>query len=196
MLLMEKRSPPNRFFRPRAATRISEPTAMKSLVVDAIVNVAAIAVIVAVTNWLLVSKGASTPIMRGKTRVYSVKRPVRLVGLCVALVFALAAVHFWNEVHGPAELIMLSVIVAFAFLGVWMTIGLVITNEEGIRKRTLWLSPLIRWHDVTEVVFYRKQGTIKIRAKSRELTLDSRFIARDCLLREIADRSKVSPINK
>lgn len=56
--------------------------------------------------------------------------------------------------------------------------GVVLTDQNGITKKSLWKSQVFRWEEIPQVqVHKRDAGAIELRAGSRRLIVDSRFVA-------------------
>ena len=92
--------------------------------------------------------------------------------------------HFDWELVGIAGI--------FFLLGLWLASGSVSTTQTSITKRILWRSLSFRWDQVTEVRLHKRDGgAIELRAGTRKLIVDSRFVAFEHLLNEIQNRTQL-----
>ena len=160
------------------------------------IRVAAVAAIVIVTRWLLRANGAQLPKTRGDARIYGIKWQIRVLGLAVAAALAVMIVAFRHDLISGRDRQLLPIPIGFFLLSLLMAIGSVSTNQSGITKRFFLFSRSLRWDEITEIRFYAKQHHIELRAGSRKLKIDPRFVAVKHLLAEIVDRTRLSPITK
>lgn len=157
-----------------------------------VAQAAAVALIVITTGWLFRARGAALPRARDSTNIYGIKWQWRAVGLAGGAFWILVSIWSWHDRHLPPDGVLIGITVVFLTIGIWLATGSVITTEDGISKRVLWSSRSFRWKDITEVRLRKKQGgAIELRAGSRKLLIDSRFIALHELLREIEDRTRL-----
>jgi hypothetical protein len=159
-----------------------------------ILQVATVAVIVVATRWLFGVKGAQVPRTRGDTRIYSIKWQWRAVGLASVTFWAIVLIWSWRDRGSRPDATLIVITVAFVLAGLWLASGSVRTNPVGITKSVLWRSHSFPWGDITEIRLHKKQGgAIELRAGSRRLVIDSRFVAFRHLLTEIEDHTQLHP---
>jgi hypothetical protein len=156
-------------------------------------QVATVALIVVATRWLIGAKGAQLPRTRDGTNVYGIKWQMRTFGLALGVFSALLSTWAWHD-RRSVDLVILVIPLVFLVIGIWLASGLVTTDQNGITKKVLWRSRSIRWGDITEVRLHKRDGgAIELRAGSRKLIIDSRFVAPQHLLNEIADHTQLQP---
>lgn len=159
-------------------------------------QVATVAVTVKAIHWLRTAKDASLPRSRPDgTKVYGIKSQWRVVGLITAAfggVLAVVPPHDWHSIAGWVSITFFP---ALAILGLSLASGLVTTDSVGIKKRMLWRSCWLRWDEITEIRLLSKDiGAIDLRAGSRNLIIESRFLGFWPLLDEITTHTKLAPI--
>jgi len=159
-----------------------------------IAQIATVALIVVASRWLFRAGGAETPRIRGNTRIYPIKWQWRAVGFMSGIFCGVLAVESLRDLSSTANWVALILLALLALSGLLLGIGSITTDESGITKNTLGHSSSLRWGDITEIKCHKKQGgAIEIRAGSRKLIADSRFIAAKFLLEEITEKSHVQP---
>jgi hypothetical protein len=82
---------------------------------------------------------------------------------------------------------------AFGLLFLWVTIGSVITNQDGITMKMLGYSRSLRWDEIRKISI-DKRGTIILLAETKKLAIDTRFSARDHLLNQITNQTRLEAI--
>jgi hypothetical protein len=160
---------------------------------EGLAGIIAVALTVFVTRWLLRSDGSELPRTRGDVNVYPVNWRIRLMGICVACVCAAMLVGFRSEYRSgnawviaiPACFIVGGILFAFG--------GEVTTDNSGITKTALFGSHTFRWDEITAVRVYKRQGYIELEAGARKVSVDARFVARQRLLQDILERTKLQP---
>lgn len=156
------------------------------------VQVAVVGTIVIATRWLLGAAGTQTPRARGGTLVYGIKWQMRVAGISIASLMVGVLVAFRDDPDRMSLLVFVPVVL----VGVWLATGSVTTDDTGLTKKTFWLAQSVSWNEITAIRFYPKQQYIQVRANSRELTVDLRFVAVKQLLDEIVKRTKIEPTLK
>jgi hypothetical protein len=169
---------------------------MTSHSLSIVLQIFVIALIVFAVRWLLSVDGALLPKVRGSTNIYGLKWQFRLAGLGSAAAFAALIIGFRDELIWGPDRKLLPIPAAFVLLSLFFISGSITTDQNGITKKVLWFSRSFRWSDITAVLFYEKQRYIELRANSRKLTIDMRFVAIKQLLDEIIDHTKIQPTKK
>lgn len=163
-------------------------------VAAALSEIATVAMIVVVTRWVLTAHGPAFPRLSGSLRFYGLKwqwRAVAFVGSCFWIGLTIWS---WVEAGSPKTSILVVTLV-FVLIGVWLGSGSVITGESGIERKAIWRSHSLRWKDITEIRLHQRHGdAIELRAGSKRMTIDSRFVATQELLEEIVNHTRLDPI--
>jgi hypothetical protein len=148
----------------------------------------AVALIVALTRWIIASGASELPQAVGSKTVYGVQRAVRLTG---ALAAGLGAVLFYfSDKHFLALLIPLG----FVCLGVFMSMGHVTTDAAGVTKTSLWRTRAFRWEEISKVRFYDKpSAAIELYSGSSRMIVDSRFVGVRSLLEDVKKHTQLNP---
>jgi hypothetical protein len=149
----------------------------------------AVALIVLASRWLLTSKGASKPRVRDGSTVYGVKVQLRLVGMGIAGFFGFLAIWFRNDPDWP--LLMIPIGLGLACL--WATSGYVFTDASGITFKMPGNTRSFGWNEITEIRV-DKRGVIVLAAGPKKMSIDTRIVARDHLLTEIKQQTRMQPI--
>lgn len=90
---------------------------------------------------------------------------------------------------------LIAITVAFVAMAIWLAVGSVITDQNGITKKWLWYSRSFQWKQITEIRLHSKYGgAIELRSGSGKLVIDSRVNAFQHLLNEIISRTQMQPI--
>ena len=77
----------------------------------------------------------------------------------------------------------------------WFGTGVVTSDETAISKRFLWHSSSLSWGEITEIRLHKRDGgAIELRGNGKNLIVDSRFVAREHLRREIEQRTNLRPL--
>jgi hypothetical protein len=162
---------------------------------DIALGAAIVALIAIATRWIFSAKSAQNPAVRNGANVYGLKWQIRAVSYLASAFSLLLSIEGFlqgsHSEHWPTNLLFV-VLAAGAF---WFGSGVVVTDETGITKKSLWKSQLLRWDEISQIkVHKRDAGAIELRAGSRKLIVDSRFVAPAHLLREIEDHAKLSVV--
>jgi hypothetical protein len=116
----------------------------------------------------------------------------RSVGLTSGAFCAILAFESRHQLPAASGWFLVMFFVVLALSGFWLASGSVITNANGITKRTFWRSCSLRWADITGVHLARKDGgAIEVSAGTRKLVVDSRFSGFQHLLAEIEEHIKL-----
>jgi hypothetical protein len=156
---------------------------------DVVLGAATVALIAIATRWLFNAKGAQNPTLRHGANVHGLKWQIRGVSyLAAAFSLFLSVEGFLHSEHWAANLLF----VVLAFGALWFGSGVVVTDQTGITKTSLWKSQQLRWDEISQVqVHKRDAGAIELRAGSRRLIVDSRFVASAHLLKEIENHTEL-----
>lgn len=169
---------------------------MKSDLIEVIVGAATVALIATATRWLFNAKGDQKPTFRNGAHVYGLKRQIRVVSYVAAALSLLFAIERVRQDLRSMRLTIDLLFAGAAVACVWFGSGAVLTDQNGITKKSLWKSQVLRWEEISQVqVHKRDAGAIELRTGSRTLIVDSRFVAPASLLREIEDRTN-APVAK
>jgi hypothetical protein len=154
-------------------------------------SIATVALTAIAIRWVLGAKGAKLPKIQDGTSVYGIKWQWRGFGASGAAFSLVLLIWSWHDLHRPDGVLTVASLI-FITIGIWLASGSVRTDRIGITKRALWRSRSLRWDEVTEVRLHKKQGgAIEVRAGSRKLIIDSRFVAFQHLLNEIEAHTKL-----
>ena len=169
---------------------------MAESILRLIAQVATVAVTAKTIHWLRTAKDASLPRTRNDgTKIYGIKLPWRAVGLITAVFGGVLAVIEPHDRHSTAGWVSLIFFPMMVILGLWLASGLVTTDSVGIKKRMLWRSHSLRWEEITEIRLLGKDiGAIALRAGSKKLIIESRFLAFRHLLDEIRSYTNLQPV--
>lgn len=167
---------------------------MTNSMVSILSSAATIVLIVVITRWLSSAQGAQSPRTKGDLNVYGIKWPLKALAVIAVVFCVVLSFWFWRDGHHP-DWTMIGITALFVTIGFPLGTGSVETNQAGIRKVGVWRSRFFRWSEITEIRLHTKQGgAIELRADSRKLIVDSRFIAFQHLLKEIEDRTQKQAI--
>jgi hypothetical protein len=163
---------------------------------DVVKGVATVALIAFVTRGVTMDKGSDAPRIKGEVAIYPIRWPVRAAAYTAAvlcLVFAFADLHSdLASRRWPVTLLF----VTLALGSVWFGTGAVTSDETSVSKRFLWHSSSLRWEEISEIRLHRRDGgAIELRGNGKNLIVDSRFVARARLRREIEQRTKLQPLS-
>jgi hypothetical protein len=155
---------------------------------------ATIALIVFVTRWVVLAKGAQLPRTSNGTSLYGIKWQWRGIALVAGAFSIVLLIGLWREKHSPPwTSIVLSVV--FVLMGLSVGSGTITTDQSAITKKVFWHTRSFRWGDITEIRLHKKDGgAIDLRAGRQKLIIDARFVAQQHLLTEILARTKLQPI--
>jgi hypothetical protein len=149
---------------------------------------------VVATRWLLGSQGTSLPKSRGNSSIYNITRKIQTIGILCAFFSVGLIVWFWNDLVTTRDRVLMAPTFGFLILGLWLALGSVHTDQNGIRKKFLFWSKAMRWDEITAVVIHKRDGgAIELRSPLRKLVIDRRFVAREHLVDEIVGRTHLSP---
>ena len=163
---------------------------MKNDLSEVIVGAAIVALIATATRWLFNAKGDQKPTFRNGAHVYGLKWQIRMVSYAAAVLFLLLGIEGVRQDLGSARWTIDFLFAGAAVACLWFGSGVVLTDQNGITKKSLWKSQVLRWEEISQVqVHKRDAGAIELLAGSRRLIVDSRFVAPASLLREIEDRT-------
>jgi hypothetical protein len=159
---------------------------VKSDLTDIVVGVATVALITIGTRWLTTAKGAQKPVSCNGVNVYSIKWQIRTASYVAALFALLLSIEgFLHDARSGRWTLDLFLVI-FAVVCIWFGSGKVLTDQNGITKKSPWKAQVLRWDEISRVqVHKRDAGAIELCAGSRKLIVDSRFVAAPYLLSEI-----------
>ena len=149
----------------------------------------AVALIVALTNWVLGAKGAKLPKVQDDVSVYGIKQPIRLTGVGILFFMVYVTVLLRNDPDWPLPLVF----PFFGLLFMWFAIGSVIIDQDGIKMKMLGYSRSLSWNEINKITIDR-HGNIILSAKNRKLAIDTRFAAREHLLNRITAQTNLEPV--
>ncbi|MGB9073105.1 MAG: hypothetical protein WCC22_10600 [Terriglobales bacterium] len=165
---------------------------MNSDLIEVVVGGATVALIVVATRWLFNSKGAQNPTSRNGANIYGLRWQIRVVSYMAAAFFLFLSIEGFLQDSHLARWTIDLLFVGLAIASLWFGSGVVVTDQNGITKKSLWKSQLLRWDEISHIQAHKRDaGAIELRAGSRKLIVDSRFVAAACLLREIKDRTNL-----
>ena len=163
---------------------------------DVLKGATTVALIAFAVRWLTTAKGSDSPRFHGEVAVYGIKWPVRAVAYAAAVLFLVLTFVDLRADFARGRWPVNVLFAALALGAIWFGTGVVTSGQNGISKRSFWRSSSFRWEDITEVrVHKRDGGAIELRSKARKLIVDSRFVARAHLQREIEQRTKLQPLS-
>jgi hypothetical protein len=159
-------------------------------------SAATVALIVTTTRWVSGATGALLPTARDGKNLYGIKWQWAAVSYSGVVFWIAMIIWSWRNLYSP-DWTVVTVLVVFVFMGIWLASGVVTTDLHGITKRSLLRSRSIRWEDITEIRLHKKDGgAIDLRAGRQRIVIDVRFAARQHLLTEIIARTRLQPIGK
>jgi hypothetical protein len=160
--------------------------------IDVVSGAATVALIVTATRWLAKAKGAQNPTSRNGTNVYGIKWQIRAVSYIAAVLLLFVSIEGLRHDPHSAQWTLDLLFIGLALASLWFGSGVVVTDQFGITKKSLWKSQILGWDDISQIQLHKKDaGAIELRAGSRKLIVDSRFVAAAFLLKEIEDRTNV-----
>ena len=163
---------------------------MKSDLIEVIVGAATVALIATATRWLFRPRGDQKPSFRNGAHVYGLKWEIRMVSYAAALLFLVIGIEGVRQDLRSSRWTIDLLCAGAAAACLWFASGVVLTDQIGITKKSLWKSQVLRWEEISQVQIHKRDaGAIELRAGSRRLIVDSRFVASASLLREIEDRT-------
>lgn len=162
---------------------------------DVVKGVATVALIAFATRWLTLDKGSDLPKIKGTVAIYRMRWPVRAAGYTAAALFLVIAVAEMRAQSGGHRWPVTLLFVILAMGAVWFGTGVVTSDDTAISKRFLWRSSSLRWEEISEIRLHKRDGgAIELRGIGKNLIVDSRFVARVHLRREIEQRTKLQPV--
>jgi hypothetical protein len=165
---------------------------VNSDLIDVVLGAATVALIATATRWLFNAKGAQSPTSRKGANVYGLKWQIRAVSYIAAVFLLFASIEGLRQDSHSARWTIDLLLIGLAIGSLWFGSGVVVTDRFGITKKSLWKSELLRWDEISQIQLHKRDaGAIELRAGSRKLIVDSRFVAAAFLLREIEDRTNL-----
>ncbi len=165
---------------------------MNNDLIDVVVGATTVALIATATRWLFNAKGAQNPTSRNGANVYGLKWQIRAVSYIAAVFLLFVSIEGLRQDSHSTRWTIDLLLIGLAIGSFWFGSGVVVTDQTGITKTSLWKSQQLRWDEISQVqVHKRDAGAIELRARSRKLIVDSRFVAAAFLLREIEDRTNL-----
>jgi hypothetical protein len=162
---------------------------MNANITGILLGAAMVTSIVIVTRWLLAAEQAEAPKTEKGSRIYGVRNRLKIAGFGIVSIFIVFLVSFRHE--DPRSLWLLTIPICFILLGIWLATGSVVTNAQGITKRTFWSSRAIRWEEISGVRYFGRQKYIEVYTPKQKMSIDRRFVAHAGLLDEILRQTKV-----
>ena len=157
-------------------------------------SIATVALITIASRLVLGAKGTLLPKNRDGTNVYGVKWQWRALGIVGDIFWLGLFMWAWWDRHSRPDGILIAMAIAFVITGVYLAIGSVITDQNGITKKWLWYSRSFQWKQITEIRLHNKQGgAIELRSGTKKLVIDFRLNAFQHLLNEIISRTQMEP---
>jgi len=163
---------------------------MSSFLADILSGSATVALAVSLTRWLANSKGADLPEQHADTNIYRIGRAWRGTGMASGFFGLLILIWSWYDMrHLQWGVALLSSV--FFLIGLWISAGVVITNQMEITKKVLWHSRTFVWGKITEIRQLQSRGerAIELRSGPEKLAIDFRYNAFPYLLHEIEERT-------
>jgi len=140
-------------------------------------------------------RGSDSAKTKGAVAIYGIRWPVRAAAYTAAvlcLVFACADLAFrfsWPSLAGHHT------VCDTALGAVWFGTGAVTSHATAVSKRFLWHSSSVKWEDIREIRLHKRDGgALETRGDGKRVIVDSRFVARAHLGREIEQRTKLQPL--
>ena len=162
--------------------------------VEFIIQTLVVASIVGAVDWVLTTDRKSAPTVRGERTLYTVSRRIHVTTLISAAICAVLAVSYYQNGNSVKEWLLTCVFGSFAVLGVYISTGSVTTDKNGVTKKVFWHTTGMKWTEITEVLLLQRDGgAIRLKAGTRKLTVDMRFVGRDHLLEEITSFTGLLP---
>jgi hypothetical protein len=152
-----------------------------------------VALIVLMSRWFLSTRNNEVPIAKDGKSIYPVKLRLRLAAGTTALFFTV--LPLW--MHNDPDAWMLLILTSAGFGCLVLTLGSVILDADGITLKSIGRSQKLPWNQITVASLRPKPNqSVSLEAGSKKLVVDSRFIALDLLINEVAAHTRIPPTLK
>ena len=162
---------------------------------DVVKGVATVALIALATRWVTGAKGSDKPRVNEGVSVYGIRWPVRAIAYSAAALLLILAVADLRTNSAGRRWTLIPLFLILTLGAFWFGSGVVISDETSISKRFLWHGSSLRWKEISEIRFHKRDGgAIELRGNGKNLIVDSRFVAQAHLRHEIEQRTKLQSL--
>jgi hypothetical protein len=140
------------------------------------------------SRWLLSDRDNEVPASKDGKSIYLVKLQLRLAAGTTALFFTILPIWMRND----PDAWMLLIFTLAGFGSLLLTLCSVVLDADSITLKSVGGSQKLLWNEITEISVRRKPNqSVSLKAGSKKLVVDSRFIALDQLIREVAAHTDI-----
>jgi hypothetical protein len=151
-----------------------------------------VALITVLMRWLSLPSKRDQPQSHGGSTVYPMKLKIRVAAYAFATLCTSVSFMAFRDASVSCPWAFAVPGFLLAIFGVWFGTGMLVTDGNGISKRSLWNRQMFRWEEISSVDRHdRDGGSVVVKSKNARMIIDSRFAGHDQLLRDIKAQTEL-----